>query len=81
MSPDQQTEARLRAQLEHERKRLGLTHAEIARRLGISPPAVTRVLTRKGAVIPQSLIDVLDVLGLQVTLEPKETHSEDDATS
>lgn len=72
MSPDQTTESRLRAQMEQERKRLGLTHAEIAKRLGITPPAVTRVLTRKGAVIPQSLIDVLGVLGLQVTLEKME---------
>ncbi|MPY67819.1 helix-turn-helix transcriptional regulator [Deinococcus sp. SDU3-2] len=66
------TEQRLREQLEKARQQRGLTHAAIAEKLGIRPPSVTVILTRRSGKIPQSLIDVLDALGLELIAQPKE---------
>lgn len=65
------TEERLRRAMERARKNRGLTHAALAEQLGVKPPSVTVVLTRKSGRIPQSLLDVLDVLGLELTVRER----------
>lgn len=65
------TEQRIKASLETARQAQGLTHAALAAKLEIKPPSVTVILTRQSGKIPQSLIDVLDALGLELTVQPK----------
>jgi len=65
------TEQGIQQAMEKARQEQGLTHAAIAKKLGIKPPSVTFILTRKRGLIPQSLLDVLDALGLEVILQPK----------
>lgn len=67
-----ETEARIKAGLDKARLEQKLTHAAIAGRLGIKPPSVTNILTRKRGVIPQSLLDVADALGLEIVIQPKQ---------
>lgn len=65
------TEARIRQQLEAARTAKGLTHAALAAQLGVNPPNVTAVLTRDRGRIPQSLIDLAEQLDLEVALVPR----------
>lgn len=65
------TEQRIRQNLEQARAEQGLTHAALAQKLGVKPPSVTAILTRKRALIPQSLIDLLDALDLELVAQPK----------
>jgi transcriptional regulator with XRE-family HTH domain len=46
----------------------GLTHAKLAERLGITQPSVSQLLNGSYGKVPQSLIEVLDVLGLELTV-------------
>jgi len=48
----------------------GLTHAALAQQLGVKPPHITRVVTGQSGFIPQSLIDVLEALNLELTVCP-----------
>ncbi|MDL2342533.1 XRE family transcriptional regulator [Deinococcus sp. MIMF12] len=66
------TEQGLKNALESARQAKGFTHAALAQKLGIKPPSVTAVLTRKRGLIPQSLLDVLDALDLELIVQPKE---------
>jgi len=65
------TEQRLKQTLDDVRGEQKLTHAALAERLGVKPPAVTALLTRKSGMIPQSLINLLDALDLEVVFQPK----------
>ena len=49
----------------------GVTQAELAERLGVKQPSVAQVLSPNAAKIPQSLIDVLNELGLELVVKPK----------
>ena len=66
------TEERLRQQIEQARAAHGLTHAALAEKLGVKSPSVTVVLTRKSGRIPQSLLDVLDALDLELTAQSRQ---------
>ncbi|WP_293914495.1 XRE family transcriptional regulator [Deinococcus sp.] len=60
----------LESALKEQMRRKGLTNAELARRLGVKPPHVSRVLSRQSGRIPESLADVLTELGLKLTVAP-----------
>ena len=74
------TEERLRVQIEKARTERGLTHAALAEKLGIKPPSVTVVLTRKSGKIPQSLLDVLEALDLELIVRPREEKTGEEKT-
>ncbi|SEI65814.1 hypothetical protein SAMN04488058_101261 [Deinococcus reticulitermitis] len=71
MEPLSPTEQYIRSSLETARLSKGLTHAALAQQLGVKPPSVTAVLTRKRGLIPQSLLDVVEALDLELVLRPK----------
>jgi len=52
-------------------KRKGMSSYELARRLDVKQPSVSPIITRKRGKIPQSLIDVLKVLDLELTAVPR----------
>jgi len=58
--------------LKEQMRRRGITNAELARRLGVKPPHISRVLSRQSGRIPESLTDVLAELGLKLTVTPLE---------
>ena len=49
-------------------RRRGMTHAQLASRLGIKQPSVTQLLNGTYGKIPQSLLKALDALGLEITV-------------
>ncbi|GBF06692.1 XRE family transcriptional regulator [Deinococcus aerius] len=59
---------RIRRQLQEAVRAQGLTRAQLAKLLGVKPPAVSQLLNGTYGKIPQSLIDVLEVLGLELTV-------------
>lgn len=50
-----------------------ITQAALAERLGISQPAVAALINGTRGQVPQSLINMLDALGLELTVQRKET--------
>lgn len=59
---------RVRSQMQEAVREQGLTHAQLAKLLGVKPPAVSQLLKGTYGKIPQSLIDALQVLGLELTV-------------
>ena len=57
--------------------RQGLNQANLAKRLGISPPALSQLLTGKRGTIPESLMDVIHALGLSLEVVPLRQGQED----
>ncbi|MFW8626738.1 XRE family transcriptional regulator [Deinococcus sp. ME38] len=66
------TEEMIEAALRTRLAELGMTNADLARRLAVQPPHVSRVVGRQSGRIPQSLIDVLDELGLELAVVKKD---------
>ena len=66
MNVDSQVDQRIRDRIRTEMTAQGLTQAELARRLGIRPPSLSQVLSGPRGKVPQSLLDVLDALGLTI---------------
>jgi len=62
--------AKIRVQIREEMNRQGITQAELARRLGIKPPSLAQVLSGKRGTMPESLMDVLEALGLELVAVP-----------
>lgn len=48
-----------------------LTQIELARRLGISPPALSQIMSGRRGTMPESLMNVLEALGLTLEAVPK----------
>ncbi len=65
---NERIKAKIRAVMEER----GITQAELAKQLGIKQPSVAEVLSSHNAKIPQSLINVLDALELELTVVPKQ---------
>jgi transcriptional regulator with XRE-family HTH domain len=61
---------RIRARIRAEMNRQGMSQAELARQLGIKPPSLSQVLSGKYGHMPQSLMDVLEALGLTLEAVP-----------
>lgn len=51
-----------------------LTQTELAQRLGVKQPSVAAVIGGKRGTIPQSLLDVLDALDLELIARSKQSH-------
>lgn len=49
-----------------------LTQAALAERLGVSQPAVAALLSGRRGQIPQSLVDMLEALDLELVVQLKE---------
>ncbi len=52
-------------------KEKGLTQAALAERLGIKQPSVADILTGRRGRQPESLLNLLDAAGLELTIQPK----------
>jgi len=44
----------------------------LAQKLGIKQPGVADLISGKRGKIPQSLVDLLDALGLEIVIQPKQ---------
>ena len=60
----------IRVEIRAAMSKQGLTQAELARRLGITPPSLAQVLSGKRGVMPESLMGVLHALGLTLEAVP-----------
>lgn len=61
---------RIRARVRAELTQQNMTQIELARRLGITPPALSQIMSGKRGTIPESLMNVLEALGLTVEAVP-----------
>jgi antitoxin component HigA of HigAB toxin-antitoxin module len=50
----------------------GITQEELAQKLGIKQPSVAQVLSSRRAKVPQSLLDILEALDLELVVVPKQ---------
>lgn len=71
VAEDIRTPERLSRALRAERRRLGLTQAETARRAGVSPQWLCEFETGRVAGGTDRVMRVLDVLGLSIALHPR----------
>ena len=62
----------IRTSIREAMSRQGLTQVDLAKRLGISPPALSQVLSGKRGTMPESLMDVLHALGMTLEAVPTE---------
>ncbi|GGO28466.1 helix-turn-helix domain-containing protein [Deinococcus humi] len=62
---------RIRARVRAEMVQQNLTQIELARRLGISPPALSQIMSGRRGTMPESLMNVLEALGLTLEAVPK----------
>ncbi len=69
---DQHIRHRIRAEMAAQ----GLTQVELARRLGIRPPSLSQILSGSRGKVPQSLLDVLNELGLTIQATALESDEE-----
>jgi transcriptional regulator with XRE-family HTH domain len=53
-------------------KELGTTQADVARKIGVTPQAVSNVLKEGNVSIPSSLLNVLNAVGLKLVVEAQE---------
>lgn len=64
--------ARIKEAMRRRMAEQGVSQVELARRLGIKQPSVAGILSQGRAKVPQSLIDALDALDLELVVRPKE---------
>jgi DNA-binding phage protein len=58
--------------IDAERRRAGLTKAELAERTGASPAAIRRLLTSDGSnATLRTILDLLDALDIELALRPR----------
>lgn len=62
---------RIRQSIRQEMDRQNVTQAELARKLDVKPPSLSQVLSGKRGLMPESLMDVLDALGLELVAQRK----------
>jgi transcriptional regulator with XRE-family HTH domain len=58
----------------------GITQVELAKRLGIKQPSVADLISGRRGKQPQSLLDMLDALSLELTVKEKEPERMDAET-
>ncbi len=71
MSELTQTDKAIRDTLKRTMREQGLTQAALAERLGIKQPSVADILTGRRGRQPESLLNLLDAVGLELTIQPK----------
>ncbi|PTA67377.1 helix-turn-helix domain-containing protein [Deinococcus arcticus] len=62
MDTDELIRQRIRVRMQER----GLTQAELARQLGIKPPSLAQILSGRRGRVPESLLNVLQALDLQL---------------
>lgn len=67
---------RIRVQIRVAMTERGVTQAELARQLGVKPPSLAQILSGKRGTIPESLMDVLQALGLTLEAVPTQREPE-----
>jgi transcriptional regulator with XRE-family HTH domain len=65
------TDERIREAITAALKEKGLSQAALARKLNVKPQSISPIVLRQKATIPQSLIEVLDALDLELIAVPK----------
>lgn len=63
----------IRGRIRQEMGRKGLTQRDLAKRLGVSPPALSQIISGKRGTMPDSLLDVLNALDLTLKAVPKDS--------
>lgn len=71
-----QTAAQLSAHLKSLRKALGLSQADLGKRLGIGQVRVANIEKNPGAISVDQLIKILQLLDTRLTLQPRLTASQ-----
>lgn len=66
------TEQHIHNEIQKVLKNKNLSLAEVARTLDTKPPHIHRMVNRQSGKIPDSLIDLLNALGLQITITQKD---------
>lgn len=49
----------------------GISQAELARRMGVQPQSITKLLSGDRGKVPQSVLRALDTLGLELVVRQK----------
>jgi transcriptional regulator with XRE-family HTH domain len=65
------TDERIRLAIREAMNDKGLTQQELADKLGIKQPSVAQLISGKYGAIPQSLLDVLEALDLELVVQAK----------
>ena len=63
----------IRATIRETMRQQNLSQVDLAKRLQISPPALSQILSGKRGTMPESLMDVLKALGLTLEAVPSST--------
>ena len=66
------TNLRIRDAVREAMRAQRISQAELARKLEVKPPSLAGVLSGRRSNVPQSLIDVLDALNLELTVVEKQ---------
>lgn len=77
MSELSATDKTIRDALKHTMREKGLTQTALAERLGIKQPSVADILTGRRGRQPESLLNLLDAVGLELTIREKTTTEND----
>jgi plasmid maintenance system antidote protein VapI len=62
---------KIRQAIEDHMNKIGLSNAELARRMKVSPQAVGQIINGQRGLIPDSLNDLLKAIGLELTVRAK----------
>lgn len=71
MSELTSTDKAIRDTLKRTMREQGLTQTALAEQLGIKQPSVADILTGRRGRQPESLLNLLDAVGLELTIQPK----------
>jgi transcriptional regulator with XRE-family HTH domain len=66
------TDSRIRKEIENAMRQKGMSQAELARRLGVKAQSIHPILKGARGKQPQSLLDILDALDLELTVQPRD---------
>ena len=65
------TDRKIREAIKKRMSEKGITQRELGERLGITQGAVSQIISMERGKVPQSLIDVLEALDLELTVTDK----------
>jgi predicted XRE-type DNA-binding protein len=65
------TNQRIKSAMRQKMAKDGISQSELAQRLGIKQPSVAALLSPNKAKVPESLLNGLDALGLELVVQPK----------
>lgn len=53
----------------------GVSQADLARRMGVQPQSITKLLSGERGKVPQSVLRALDTLGLELVVREKDRNN------